>query len=326
MGKKNKPGRPTIASNMLLGARDAWIFLLEEAWPEIGWPMICIRNQRTSTIEDVQKAMVILKDKPNGGLATRFYRDSFERASPSEIRRNWKSISRLDGRILEMQGKRDTQEHLCREAELALNEAEQMLKDEDPTVREKIQLEISRRRKFLVRMTEDVRALESGREALYRKVLDQESYFCRSELLDFLQSRRYAVKPRPLGNALAGLAYMRWRQSHSRCSPMPYSSEAHLWYRTWDAIRKIWKRNGTEFVGAPIEFFRTSILKIPKKRSVRQFLCKNWRDLRLAIEESWDPQYPSEGIPFKLTARFVQSVNRPKNSVEAVLAAQEKLG
>jgi hypothetical protein len=91
-------------------------------------------------------------------------------------------------------------------------------------------------------------------------------------------------------------------------------------------IRKPQVRDRTVFVEAPIEFFGTSILKLPKKNSVRQFLCKNWRDLRLAIEESWDPHYPSEGIPFKLTARFVQNVLRPKNSVEAVLAAQEKLG
>lgn len=260
MEKKSKRGRPTIASNLLLGTRNAWVCLLEEAWPEIGWPLICIRNQRTSTIEDIQKAMVSLREKPNGGLAARFYGGASERASPSEIRRNWKSISRLDPRILEMQAKRNTQERLCSEAELALIQAEEMLKDEEPKVKETILLEITRRKEILSRTTENVRKLESDRDAVYKKVIDQESYFCRSELLDFLRSRRYAVKPRPLANALAGLANMRWRQSHSRCSKMPYGSEPHLWYRAWDAVRKVLKRMQTQFNDAPLlvgsNFFR----------------------------------------------------------------------
>lgn len=326
MEKKSKRGRPTIASHFLLGSRNAWVCLFEEAWPEIGWPLICIRYRRTSTIEDVQKAMVSLREKPNGGLAARFYGDSSQRANPSEIRRNWKSISRLDPRILEMQAKRDTQGRLCSEAELALIQAEEKLKDENAKVMEGIALEITRRRESLARTGENLRKLESEREALYRKVLDQESYFCRSELLDFLLTKRYAVKPRPLANALAGLAQMRWRQSHSRCSKMPYGSEPHLWYRTWDAIRKILKRTRTQFNDAPVEFFRTSILNLPKKFGyVRQFLRENWRDLRLAIEECQKSEHPAESVSFILTAKFIQNHSRQKTPVERVFADQEKL-
>ena len=326
MGKKNKRGRPTIASNFLLGARNDWARLLEEGWPEIGWPLICIRNQRTSTIEDIQKAMMLLREKSNRGLAIRFYRDSSEPASALEIRSNWKSRSRLDARIPEMQAKRDAQERLCIEVESALNQAEETLKDEDLKIKETIQLEITRRREFLVLITENLRKWESEREALDRKVLDQESYFCRSELLDFLHSEgRYAVKPQPIANALAGLPQMRWRQSYLRCSKMPFGSEPHLWYRTFETIRKIWRRRSIEFDQAPVEFFRTSISKLPTKSYLRQFLGENWRDFRLAIEESWSPEHPYESIPFILTARFVRNFGRQKTTVERVLADQENL-
>jgi hypothetical protein len=200
-----------------------------------------------------------------------------------------------------------------------------MLETEDPIVKETILLEITRRRESFAGMAENVQKLESEREASYKKVLGQESYFCRSQLLHFLHARRYAVKPRPLANALAGLSYMRWRQSHLRCSKMAYDNEPHLWYRTWEAMRKIWRRNRTEFGKPPVEFFRTAILKLPKKSAVRQYICKNWRDFRIAIEQSWDPHCPFERVPFALTANFVQNVMRPKNSVEQVLAAQEQL-
>ena len=324
-GKKKGRGRPTIPSNFLIGSRNAWICLLEEGWPEIGWSLICIRNRRTSGIVDIQRALVCLRDKPNGGLADRVCRDSREPAESSQIRRNWKTISGLDPRILEMQAKRNVQERACLEAESALKQAEEALKTEDPKVMERIQREITRRRESLDRTTENVAKLQNEREALYRKVIDQESYFCRSELLDFLHSGRYAVKPRPLANTLAGLPHMRWRQSHSRCSKMPYDSEPHLFYQMWDTIRKIWKRRRTNFDQAPTEFLKTSVINLPKKAYVRQLLCENWGDLRLAIEESWNSKHPPEYVPFVITTRFIKLLVRQKNAVERVLADQERL-
>jgi len=325
-GKKSRRGRPTIASNFLLGLRNAWIYLLEQNWPEIGWRLLCIRNQRTATIEDIQEAMMPLMGKPNGGLAAPYYRESSESADAREIRGNRKKLSKLAQQILAMQAKRVTQEQLCCEVELALKQPEDMLKDADPKVKETIQLEVTRRRESLVRIADNLGKLESERDALSRKLLDQESYFYRAELLDFLHSPRYAVKPRPLANALAGLPQMRWRQSHSRCSKMPNDSESHLWYRTCETIRKIWRHRHQEFDEAPVEFFRAALLILPKKvGDVRQSLLENWRDLRLAIEECWNLKRPAESVPFVITAKFVQNRSRPKSTVEQVLADQEKL-
>ena len=326
MEKKNKRGRPTIASNQLLGMRNAWVYLLEENWAEIGWPLICIRNDRSKSREDIQRALVCLRDKPNGGLAGRLYRNSRQPASTAEIRLSWKSISKLDERILKTEADRGAQERLLREAESALKQTEQLLNGSDVKVKETVILQITKRRDFLTRITENLQKLNKERDAQYTKVLDQESYLFCSELTDYLlESGRYAVKPRPLANALAGLPHMRWRQSHSRCSKMPLDSEPHFHYRTWDTIRKIWNRNHADVVEAPIGFFEASICSLPRKSYMRQFLCKNWRDLRLAIEESWDPQDPRERIPFKITAKFIQNLSPAKNAVESVLAAQEEL-
>jgi len=119
---------------------------------------------------------------------------------------------------------------------------------------------------------------------------------------------------------------MRWRQSHSRCSKMPYDLDARLYYRTLEILRKVWKRRRTEFDQAPVEFFRTSIISLPKKTGyVRQFLCENWPDLRLAIEESWNSKHPQAYIPFAVTTSFIKLLLRQKNAVERVLADQERL-
>src|SRR6266403_1056229 len=49
--EKPKRGRRTIPDSHLLGARDQWTSLLEESWPDIGWPLLQIRERPTSTID-----------------------------------------------------------------------------------------------------------------------------------------------------------------------------------------------------------------------------------------------------------------------------------
>jgi hypothetical protein len=87
--EKPKRGRPTLRDNDLLGARNQWAWVLGESWPEIGWPLLQVRKRRTSTIEDVRRAFRPVKDKPhNPGIAAAFYRETFEVATPAEVRRN----------------------------------------------------------------------------------------------------------------------------------------------------------------------------------------------------------------------------------------------
>ena len=318
-GKKYGPGRPTIPDNFLPGARNAWAWLLEQSWPEIGCPLHSIRNRQRSTIEDVRKALMPLKEKPDGGLATAFYRDSSEPANATEIRKNRVKLSRLDAEISETQAKRDAQERLCLEAEAALKEA-------SPKAREQIQSEADRRKARLAELGLSLRKAEGDRDALDTKLRDQEAYFYPAELLDFLHSRRYAVEPRNLANALAGLPNMRWRQSYSRCSKMPYDSETHRWYRVFVTIEEIWKHRSAEPAQAPVEFFRAGLLSLTKKHGyVREFLRENWRDLRFAIDECWKSNPSRPSVPFTIASLFVRNVTQQKRPIERILAEQEKI-
>jgi hypothetical protein len=52
-----EPKDQIIPDNFLLGARNAWVALLEECWPEIGWPLLYVRDSRNGTIEHLRKAL-----------------------------------------------------------------------------------------------------------------------------------------------------------------------------------------------------------------------------------------------------------------------------
>jgi len=317
--ERPKRGRRTIPDNFLLGARNAWAALLEESWPEIGWSLSCIRDQRNSTIEDARKAFEPVKRNPhNSGLPAAFYHERSETAKASDIRKNREHLGKLHAQIHHTQAKYDEFERSCREAEAALKMAS--TGDADA-----IKEEATSRLQRLHQLGDDLKKLLSESEALDKKLRDQEAYVSRSELLDFLLCRAYAVNPRNLANALAGLPLMRWRQSFSRCCSMSFD-EARLHYRVFEVISNIWGRQSEEFEDPPVKRFRAQLLKLPKKLGyTRQFLCDNWSDLRLAIEECWKSKQPPASIPFVLTSIFMRNATRQKNPAERILAEREKL-
>jgi hypothetical protein len=318
--EKPKRGRPTpIPDNYLLGRRNEWASLLEESWPEIGWPLLRIRECPTSTIDEVRKAFQPVKEKPhNPGLANAFYRETAETATPAEVQRNRVRVGDLQAQIHHKRAKLDEIERSKREIDAVLNTAEPEYVD---TVRE----EMTRRQEDLVQLQTDINRLTTEERALDKRSMDQEAYVYASELLDFLKSGRYALNPQSVANALAGLPRMRWRQSHLRCSRMPLN-QPRLHYQVLEVIRRVWKRRRGQLKKTLIECFQAQLPKLPRKLGyTRDFLLENWRDLRLAIEECLSREHEEGEVAYVLTSIFMRNTRNQKNPLERMLAEKEKL-
>jgi hypothetical protein len=316
---KPRRGRPTIPDNFLLGARNQWASLLEESWPEIGWPLLQIRECPTSTIDDVRKAFQPVKEKPhNPGLANAFCRETVETATPAEFQRNRVRVGDLQAQIHHKRAKLD-------EIERSKREIDALLKTAGPEYVDTVGAEIRRRQEALVQVQTDLNRITTEERDLDKKSMNQEAYVYASELLDFLEGGRYALNPQSVANALAGLPRMRWRQSHLRCSRMPLNQPG-LHYQVLEVIRKMWKRHHGESKESVIEFFKTQLPKLPKKLGyTRDFLLENWRDLKLAIAESLKIKHDDGEAPYILTSIFMRNTRNQKNSLERMLAEQEKL-
>jgi hypothetical protein len=315
----NKRGRPTTPDSFLLDSRNAWRSFFEEYWPEIGWPLLNIRNRRTSTIEDVRSAFAALKDRPQSNISACFWSGSPQPTKGTEFHRNRIRVSKLIVQIQKMDLRLSELRASRREARVAVQQA-------SAEAQEMIQAEADRRKVFLLDFEEDLARAENDYRDLDKRIRDQGAYWYCSELLDFLCGRRYALDPLNLANALAGLPDMRWRQSHKRCSAMREESFVHFPYRVFLAIARIWGRRVEEFRQAPSEFFRTELIKLPKEhREAQECLCQNWRDLRLAIEECWRPNASGPPVSFAITSAFVRNTMRQKSDLERVLADQERI-
>jgi len=316
---KPKRGRRTIPDNFLLGTRNGWAALLEESWPEIGSSLLSIAKRRNSTAEDVHNAFEPVKQKPhNSGLATPLYRESSQVATPADVRNNRIRLGNLQSEIVKAQAKCEDLRRGCLEVDMAL-------KSPNPEHEETFRTIAAHRLQDLQRSEDDLRKLQMEQEALNRKVSDEEAFVFRSELLDFLHSGRYAVTPQNLADATAGLPWMRWRQSFVRCSRMP-SNQPMPTYLAFEALAELWDGRPQEIERGPVEFFRSEILNLPKKkfRYARQFLGENWRDLRLAVEECCSPKHQDASIPFLLTSALMRNVRRQKDAAERILAEHER--
>lgn len=318
--EKSKRGPRTIPDNFLEGNRNAWVQLLEESWLRVGWRLLQIRDKRSSTLRDIRKALEPLKEMAhNSGLAEFFYHQTLESAKPAEVLKIGRRVGELDAEIVKVQGK-------CREYFQLCLDADRAMKISGPDDEGIIRKAALNRFQRLLQTTSALRGLEGDRERLHKKSVDQSAYVFQAELLDFLRSRRYAVSPRNLGDALAGLPGMKWRQSFERRSGMQFNSPAQE-YEVFELLLVICSRLPDETDEHPREFIRAELLKRSRSSdNTRRFLRDHWRDLRLAIDECWQPRADSSSaFPFALSSAFMRNARRQKDAREELLADTEKL-
>jgi hypothetical protein len=226
----------------------------------------------------------------------------------------------LNVQIYQVQPKRDEEGRRYQEAVSALQTAA-------PDQREAIQDAVKQRQGRFLQAEAELKTLTDEFNFLSRKLSDQEAYVSRTELLDFLQSRRYALNPRNLANALAGLPTMKWRQSFARCARMAFDSGPSFEYQIWEVISEVWSRRPSEFKEPPLDFFRDELLQLPKTLAYnRQFLWDNWSDMKVALQECWTQKPNPTSVPFVLSTTFVRLATQQKNPAERILAEQDRLG
>ena len=313
-------GRPTIADNFLLGHRNWWLSFFEECWPEIGFGLLAIRKRKTGTIEDVRKVFQSLRGGSRSDHVRAFLCGSPEKTDGKTLRANQRAVSELRTEIQKLEDRRSELEWRCAEAERALAQASEQEKETIRTLADA-------RNQSLRELDEKLAHSQAQLKELEQRLENQQTYWFCSQLLDFLCQARYAVRPLPLANAMAGLPGMGWRASFARTSRMKRSpGEARFAYRVFETISRMWRRRPRNLQTAPTKFFREQILRMPDDRTgIRGDLCRDWRDLRLAIEESWNARHSEDFMPYAITLAFLRNRLRPKTEKERMLDEHEAL-
>jgi hypothetical protein len=318
-GEKARRGRHTTGDNFLEGARNAWLRLFEEWWPQIGLSLAATRNQRNATMLHVRKGMSQLSEKSGSGLLTQFCTSEVDVANGTGVRHIKVRVANLHKKILRLRpivgdAESKTFGWISRLSELNRGPIEAVLPGAISVFARTISLQ-----KQMFTIEQEFR-LEQA------KLDSRAAYFCQTQLLDYLHSRRYALEPLTLANALAGLPDMGWRQSHKRCSAIPHSGLTNMSYLTFQLLERFCTFCAES--GSPVsaEVFRKRLkLRSSKHEEARQFLARNWYDLAIAIEKCQLSAIPLGELKFAITAAFLGRVAEPKDVIEQTLADSKRL-
>ena len=311
----NRGGRPLgVADDLLFQQRDGFIDLFTRTWGSVGWAL-----RTASTRAHVVSAFASIGFPSYlSYLTAPFTRATAVSATAQDLRNLKRVIS----------AERD--EELAREIVLrrigarvfeTLHALKQgVSEDNKGTV---VAQHRARLEAYAPLRAEDEERGESLR-VRENSLLDAEASFSQDQLLEFLESK-YAVNPRNLGCAVAGLPQIGWEQSFRRCTAGKAVSPPSRLYRAFSIIEACSNESPRDFLGA----LETAILELPKKSPLdadfRRWLCESWRYLRKAAEETTLGDDPAERRPYLTFDAFMRHISISRSQEDSLMASIEEL-
>jgi hypothetical protein len=316
---KKQPGRPiAIDDGSLFGARDHLVWLFEQTWPDVGERLPWIKKPL-----DVLDAIRIW-DNPNLSTGNHYIAKCLLRPSSILVTQKWLSARRLElGKLsTAVRSAYDTKEKYRRDLDTAERALNDQLSDSDKAA---VLDQVSRRGQKLSDAKIESDTLERQQRELQELLLDGEASFARNEFAQFRVSERYSLTPINLANSLAGLPYIGWRQSMTRCKKQPSThgeGQSIQIFRTIERIVQSCVRR-SDLAEQAEKYLRDK--KTKKSLGVSE-LRKKWYYLRWSIKTvlDADPRVSTRNLPFAITREYWKRTTRPSN-VDALFEEEERI-
>jgi hypothetical protein len=315
---KTRPGPDTRINNAtLVGHAGEIYWLLASNWADIGWQL-----QHARKPDDIRAAFELLKDSNHRGFLTPFLRSTGEKATGTEVRNTSKALGEALTRHTEEERRyRDILER-SQLAQTALSQA-------PPEKREVIALEANRREAELEEARKILETASKEVDSNEKKLRDQEAYYARAELCNFIRSKKYACNPRNLAFAMTGLPCISCFWSARRCQGQNPKLPEIREYEAFKFIRRVWERTTSTDEQTILDLFEAAVLGLPKSKYLRIYLAKNWRDLKQAIcqglKERCRPDIPSKRVPYVIASVFFKDTTKQKTALDQLLSEKEQL-
>lgn len=316
---KTPPGRPiAIDDGRLFGARDHLIWLFEETWAHVGERLPWIKKPA-----DVLDAIRVW-DNPNQSTGDHYIAKCLLRPSSIPANQKWLSARRLELAKLnrDVRAAYDIREKCRQELDTAERALSDQLSESDKAA---VLDQISRRGKKLSDAKAEYDSLEKQQHDVQELVLDGEASFARDEFARFCGSNRYRLEPMNIANALAGLPFIGWRQSITRCKKHPSThgeGQSIQIFRTIERIVRSCVRR-SDLVGHAEKWLRD---KKTKKSDGATVLRNKWYYLRWSVMTvlDADPRVSTRNLPFAITREYWKRTKQPSN-VDALFEEGERI-
>jgi len=300
-----KRGRPSlIETSALLYRRDDLLPQIENKWAEFAWEL-----RRAKGHAEIRRALQPFRERREFEL---FVSESTKFATWEGLRKTKAETANLLKRLrLAIEDEKATK--------VRLDSALSALRSSGSDSRfEQLCEERTRRHASAIESTQRLR---SNHENMADTLRRTEAHISQAELLDFLISRRYALAPLALANAMAGLPLIAWRQSLNRCASSQPGTSGALSYQTFELLARL-------FAGPPktaqraIDQARAFLIKKRRRPGpVIQILKDEFYFLRASIEAVYIKKPHKSAIPYRVAAEY--SRRRGTRSVYDQMMAEE---
>jgi hypothetical protein len=313
--KKRRGRRTPLSDAQLHNRRNQFVQMFEGSWGEIGWGL-----PRCKKVDDLALIFRPLAESRSwiAEVFEIFCRPSSETFSASSLRQVRSEMRRLAEPLR-------LGEEARRVAEERLNNLDRALTQARGRSHQIVKRARKQRRKELWKALVEHRRLADSEKSLKARLKSLEGSFARQELMRFIRSKRYELKPLSLANAVAGIPHMGWRQSMRRNVSTPPVTQNGQTYQAFKAIRYLAEIQNRKTETDLVKSFRESIQLLPSRYKIPQEeFAKNWLYLERAIRKSFRMKPPRKAIPFEITRRYFEQTHTQSN-LDIILAEQAQI-
>jgi|SRR5882762_3305095 len=169
---------------------------------------------------------------------------------------------------------------------------------------------------------------QKDKQTCEEKLLTQESWYARNEVVRFVRSRRYDKTPINLAQAMAGLPEYGWLHSLRKCSRIvdnALASSSSFNYQLFELLRTIVRKVKPLNLGKIEMMFRNELLRQDTDQMLRSYVSPSWGHMEQAFADCRKQHYKRAEVTYKIMARFLDITEGPKSIAGLELAKRRQL-
>jgi hypothetical protein len=304
--------RRCIEDGALRGSRDRLLSLFNATWADVGLSLQLIKKST-----DVREALSVWEADRDNRIVRLLLSSNVIRVPVKNLRTMSRKLIELSESVRTVTDERFRIQQSVELADQALAMTSDVDRDRIDRIRNDLVKTLSAAN---ARLDEKTREHKETQEALENRC----AHFAQSELTDFCLSQRYKGTPLSVANALAGLPYIGWRRSMSRCSKWSVEDFGGGPYKATETISRIVQscQVRSELIASAEQWLRA---KSPTKSRAITELRESWYYLKEALKSVLqEPKISRRALPFRIVQVYYRMKQHP-SPADLLLAEHSRI-
>lgn len=171
------------------------------------------------------------------------------------------------------------------------------------------------------------RRVHTEHQELDARLLSQEGWIARNEIVEFAQNKRYEKTALNFAKVMAGLPEYRWLYSLRKCSAITDDSlsSTSVIYQLFELLKGLTQQVKPLSLQKIETRLRHQLLSPDTSYGLRAYMEPSWPYMKQAFADCPRQVFNRKELPYEIMGRFLANMERPKTPLDIELAKHEKL-